>query len=202
MNRSFSLTVGNDTWAIVSYINPVEDDFEWGVKVIGPVMAIEAFVLAGYERAPISIAQLLSDGDQDAASVGGTETEWAEAYRMTAGNEAEIVSIIDNVKLGAEDLDELNGLPGPDETDDCSDEYEDDSAEYHEFAELWLVGQIREDGNWSFCGIFEDECNAVKQAADENLFVVPVYLNYILPVHVGEWENLYFPYQPCDHEEV
>lgn len=61
---------------------------------------------------------------------------------------------------------------------------------------LWVVGKSTDLENpfaWEFCGVFDDENNAVDRCLDDMHFVGPVVLNQQVPDEHMAWPGCYYP---------
>jgi len=61
----------------------------------------------------------------------------------------------------------------------------------HSFCEDKLTGETV--SNWSICGVFDTEQEAVSHATTEKHFVGPITLNDLRPDEPEEWNGAYYP---------
>ena len=62
---------------------------------------------------------------------------------------------------------------------------------------LWIVGKVLNPDMgrdiWEFCGVFDKEEKAEAACKNENYFVGPVELNFVVPDPSVDWPNAYYP---------
>lgn len=67
------------------------------------------------------------------------------------------------------------------------------SVRVAELPPVWIVGQVREEKDWEFQGVFNTEQEAIEACVDENYFIGPAIFGQPCPRETVHWHGAYWP---------